>query len=373
MAFFDSVKETLTKQPANLKRPLFYKSDSDARRQLEQLKELHETAPAAAKAWIEQDIKLLAYGIAGEDAVAFELNNSTLPVIVLHDLHIEFEGLTAQIDYMIITNKFTLIVECKNLIGNIEVNNNGDFIRIMNYNGKQRKEGIYSPITQNMRHLEMIKKVRRDTKNNFLTKTLFEKYFADNYKSVVVLANPKTVVNMKYTRKEIKEKIIRCDQLVEYIRRLLKESDNEISSEKHMYEMAAFFMKLHTENTVDYTKKYRLDSLQEHAANDYQVPPSPAHDSNSGNKAANDTAAGETKLEDTPLYKALKQYRYDTSKAEGIKAYYIYNNAQMEEIIAAKPSTMEELKKISGFGDAKCKKYGAAILEIIDKGTVLLS
>ena len=45
MAFFDSVKEAITKQPAHLKRPLFYKADSDARRQLAQLKQLQETAP----------------------------------------------------------------------------------------------------------------------------------------------------------------------------------------------------------------------------------------------------------------------------------------------------------------------------------------
>ena len=172
MSFFDAMKKSITKQPANLKRPLFYKSDSDAQRQLEKLQELLETAPNDLKSWIEQDIKLLAYGIAGEEAVAFELNNSTLPVIVLHDLYIQHEGLTAQIDYMIITNKFTLLVECKNLFGNIEVNSNGDFIRITEFYGRKKKEGIYSPITQSMRHLDMIKKIRRDTKGNFLTQIL---------------------------------------------------------------------------------------------------------------------------------------------------------------------------------------------------------
>ncbi|NLV21925.1 MAG: helicase [Syntrophomonadaceae bacterium] len=346
MAFIDAVKEAITQKPANLKRPHFYKADSDAIRQLEQLKEINKIAPDAIKPQIEQDIKMLSYGIAGEESIAFELNNSSLPVIVLHDLHIVYEDLSAQIDYLIITNKFTLVIECKNLIGNIEVNSNGDFIRTLQYNGKYKKEGIYSPITQNMRHLEMIRKVRLARKNNFLTQTLFEKYFDENYKSVVVLANPKTVVNMKYAKKDVKEKIIRCDQLIEYIKRQLNESKTPISSEKEMYELADFFLNLHSENTMDYTKKYKIEETGQ-----------------------NTCAATDAKIEDTPLYKQLKQYRYDTSKAEGVKAYYIFSNAQLEKLVTVKPKTLDELKTISGFGDVKSQKYGPAILEIIRKET----
>jgi len=166
--------------------------------------------------------------------------------------------LSAQIDYMIIIKKVVLIVECKNLIGNIEVNNNGDFIRTLEFNGKYKKEGIYSPITQNTRHLEMIKTIRLSNKNNFLTRAFFQKSFDENYKSVVVLANPKTVINMKYAKKGIKEQIIRCDQLIEHIKKLVNESNNAISTDKQMYELADFFLSFHTPNTVDYTKKYNL-------------------------------------------------------------------------------------------------------------------
>ena len=75
----------------------------------------------------------------------------------------------------------------------------------------------------------------------------------------------------------------------------------------------------------------------------------------------------EVKIDETPLYQALKQYRYETSKAEGIKAYYIFNNAQLEVLIAAIPRSMDELRKVSGFGEVKCEKYGTAIIEIVDK------
>lgn len=363
MAFFDSIKEAITQKPANLKRPYFYKIDSDALRQLEQLKEIYKNAPNSIKPKIDQDIRMLSYGIDGEKNIAFELSNSLLPIIVLHDLHFEFEDLSTQIDYLIITNKFSLIIECKNLIGNIEVNNNGDFIRTWKYNGKYNKEGIYSPITQNSRHLDMIKRIKLSNKNNFVTKSLFEKYFDEFHKSLVVLANPKTVINMKYAKKDVKDKIIRCDQLTEYIKNMINGSKNAPYSENEMYELANFYLSLHTPNTVDYTKKYQTDEAAQEKPIQ-TVTPTVAVPTSA--PVANPIASSaKANIEETPLYKALKQYRYYTSKAEGIKPYLIYNNAQMEELISIMPETLEEIKQVSGFGDVKCQKYGTAILEII--------
>ncbi|NTW70664.1 MAG: helicase [Eubacteriaceae bacterium] len=347
MGFFDSMKEVITQKPTNLKSPYFYKIDSDNEKQLEQLKEFYKIASDNVKQQVERDIKMLSYGIAGENNVAFELNNSYLPIIVLHDLYLECDGLSAQIDYLIVTTKFSLVVECKNLIGNIEVNSNGEFIRTTEYNGKYKKEGIYSPITQNNRHLEMIKKVRSSSKNNLLTKTIFEKSFDENYKSVVVLANPKTIINMKYAKKEIKEQIIRSDQLITYIKKLINESKNPVSFEKQMYEIADFFLNLHTTNNVDYTKKYSIDDSEEKVSEKKEIEPTI------------------NIVEEAPLYKDLKQYRYETSKAEGVKPYFIYNNAQMQELISSMPGNLDDIKKISGFGEVKCQKYGNAILEII--------
>jgi hypothetical protein len=348
---FDSIKEVITQNPTNLTKPDFYKSDSDAKNQLEKLKELYNNAPEKVRPQIERDIKLLSYGIAGEDTVAFELKNSYIPIIVLHDLNLEYDGLTAQIDYMIITKKFSLIVECKNLFGNLEVNSSGDFIRELEFNGRRKKEGIYSPVTQNTRHLEMIRKVRATSKNNFLTKAIFEKYFDDAYKSVVVLANPKTVINMKYAKKEIKEKIIRSDQLISYIKRLLKESKDAPWSDKEMYELADFFLGLHKSNTVDYTKKYFQESIP-------NVNEEPNKDQ---------INKDQINMEEMPIYKELKQYRYDKSKAEDVKAYFIFNNAQMEELISAMPESLDDIKKIYGFGEVKCEKYGNEILGIVNK------
>jgi len=36
----------------------------------------------------------------------------------------------------------------------------------------------------------------------------------------------------------------------------------------------------------------------------------------------------------------------------------------MEELIHASPKTLDDIKRISGFGDIVCQKYGKAILKI---------
>jgi len=382
MAFFDTLIEVMTEKPLHLKAPLLYKEDRDARHQLDELREFGKTCSKDIAAEVERDIRLLSSGIVGEEQVTFQLANSYLPIIVLHDLHIESDGLSAQIDFLVITAKFNLIIECKNLYGNIEVDSSGNFIRKTEYKGRYKKEGIDSPITQNTRHLGMIRKIRGDSKSNFLIKSVFDKNFDANYKSVVVLANPKTIIDMKRAKKEIKDQIIRRDQLVDYIKNLMKESNNGQSFEKDMYELADFFVKSHTPNTTDYLKKYGVVDEQtkmcepildtameiEHAVELVSVIDprttaiSPVMDPE---KTAVSISKENTSVEDTPIYKALKQYRFETCKSEGVQAYCIFNNAQMLAVISAMPSTLEDLKKISGFGDVKCQKYGEAILEIV--------
>ena len=83
-----------------------------------------------------------------------------------------------------------------------------------------------------------------------------DNYFEDFYKSVVVLANPKTVLNAKFAKKEIKKKVIRADQLVKYIKDIYVNSKVTPYSEEGLLEWANSFLILHKEVEKDYTGKY---------------------------------------------------------------------------------------------------------------------
>jgi hypothetical protein len=328
--------------------PVFLKETSDAIEQLEQLNRLYQNAAGNLKKQIELDMKLLSYGISGEEAVAFELKNSFMPMVVLQDLFLEHEGLTAQIDYLVVTKKKIFIIECKNLFGNLEVNSNSDFIRSIEFNGKVKKEGIYSPITQNQRHMDLLRKLRKDNKTNFISKMLFDTFFEENYQSIVVLANPKTVINMKYAKKGIREKIIRSDQLIDYMKMVNLKSKNEPTPDKKMLETAESYLRYHKEKSMDYSQKYQLLTDEKDVEN-----------------KSNFLRPLDVNLEETEVYKQLKAYRLNKSKEENVKPYYIYNNAQMEELIRTMPKTIAEMTRVTGFGKAKCAKYGEDILGVL--------
>lgn len=237
--------------------PVFYKDDSEAERQLAALQELRKKATGKVANAIEEEIRLVQAGIAGEKQVRFELENSHIPMYVLHDLYLEHEGLTAQIDYLIITRKHQFLIECKNLYGDIEINSCGDFIRTFSYGRRKKKEGLYSPITQNKRHLELIKQIKLDNKNGFIKLIFSERLFLEYHISVVVLANPKTILTAKNAPKDIRDQVIRADQLSEYIRKHELQSKDTPDTDEEMKKRAEFYCSIHKENAVDYTKKFR--------------------------------------------------------------------------------------------------------------------
>jgi ssDNA-binding Zn-finger/Zn-ribbon topoisomerase 1 len=145
------------------------------------------------------------------------------------------------------------VIECKNLYGDITVDSSGEFVRTV----ANKKEGVYSPITQGKRHLELIKQIRKSGKKNLLLKSMFEKHFYENYRSVVVLANSKTILDVKHAPAEIKKQVIRADQLTDYIKKVNAEPGAVEFSEKDMEELANFFLSSHQECKTDYLKKYR--------------------------------------------------------------------------------------------------------------------
>ena len=179
------------------KEPIFLRESNNTTKQIQKLKELEPLLNREGQAIIKKDIRFLQYGLEGEERIAFELKNSHMPMIVLHDIYLDDGTLSAQIDYLVFTRKLCFVIECKNLYGDIEINNSGDFIRTITYNGKKFKEGIYSPITQNQRHLELMKKMKTE-KRNILSRTLTSKYFEEYNIPIVVLANPKTILNAKF-------------------------------------------------------------------------------------------------------------------------------------------------------------------------------
>lgn len=235
---------------------IILKESNDAQTYLDKLKSLQQLASGDLQNQIQKEIALTQAGIIGEENILFELKHSNMDMIVLHDIYIEtHSGLGAQIDFIVITAKIIFLIECKNLVGNIEIDSNGAFIRTIFYGHTKQKEGIYSPITQSQRHYEVLKEARIET-SNWLKGISIKYNFSSFYKPLVVLANPKTIVNDRYAKKEIKQQVIRADQLVATIKDIVAHSKELHSSKKEMIAIAQSLLNMNNDTRKDYTLKY---------------------------------------------------------------------------------------------------------------------
>lgn len=74
-------------------------------------------------------MKLLKIGLLGEKNVNYEIKNSKVPMLCFHDIRLEIGENIAQFDFIIITHKFIMALETKQLNGDIYINEAGEFIR----------------------------------------------------------------------------------------------------------------------------------------------------------------------------------------------------------------------------------------------------
>ena len=77
--------------------------------------------------------------------------------------------------------------------------------------------------------------------------------------------------------------------------------------------------------------------------------------------------------EDLPLFEALRDWRSTQCKIEDVPPYVLGNNKQLAEMVHARPKSLAELAKISGFGKNKIEKYGKMILQILTTDLTVLT
>ncbi|MBR3646123.1 MAG: NERD domain-containing protein [Lachnospiraceae bacterium] len=345
------------------------KEESDSEKALEKLKELSNLAKGDVKDKIEDEIKRINIGNLGEQNILYALKTSGIDMYVLRDFYTSVGELSVQIDFVVITRKMIYHIECKNLYGNIEIDSKGNFYRVYN---RGKKEGMDSPITQAKRHMEILKMQIQKSNRHYLVKILKNAFYERFHKPIIVLANPKTVVNDRYAKKEIKDQVIRCDQLAEYIKKYDAGIKEYPSSAKEMLELAQSYLDVAQENPNVFLEKYKLmvlEQLEEAAAlqNDSTDKIEKTEKNAGGEENSPNCVSGKVPEADYELLRnKLKKFRLEYSKAEQIQPYFIFNNLQMEDLIAKSPRTKEELFKVNGFGEKKVEKYGDIIVGIIN-------
>ena len=65
------------------------------------------------------------------------------------------------------------------------------------------------------------------------------------------------------------------------------------------------------------------------------------------------------------LFEALRAWRRDRAKEQGVPPYVIFHDSTLREIAAVKPSSLSALSRIEGIGDTKLERHGDSLLEAL--------
>ncbi len=248
MGFFSKFfnKSKSDNKPAEaykLDNPIIYKEKSDYN-QLKKLENmLNQKEYSDYKNQIEDDIIKIKSGDYGENQVKYYLMHSYIPMYILHDVYLEYDvNNKAQIDFLVITRKMIFVIECKNFSfsSSVHIGKDRQFIVTMKDNAKQ---SIKNPIEQNRIHIEVINKFSPE-----IRKICFP---------LVVFTNENSILDYNQAPDDIKNHVVRADNLVSHIKTLIKNSRLSEISDSDMQEYADFFLEKNTKNSADYTEKYK--------------------------------------------------------------------------------------------------------------------
>jgi len=134
-------------------------------------------------------------------------------------------------------------------------------------------------------------------------KKVNEKNCEEILKSIVVLANPRSILNYRYAKKEIKNQIIKHDQLISYMKNLHDSNKDDFwLSEEGMYRLANILMSYHKENELN-----GFENIL-----DIEVLDANGREESKGNNRFRSIGKSD-------IYKELKEYRLKKSREEALK------------------------------------------------------
>jgi ATP-dependent DNA helicase RecQ len=83
-------------------------------------------------------------------------------------------------------------------------------------------------------------------------------------------------------------------------------------------------------------------------------------------ESAHEQYAGTSRV-DQELLEYLREWRRTTSKRREVPAYVVMHDTTLEELCRARPRSLPDLLRVSGFGERKLELYGQQILDALDQ------
>jgi hypothetical protein len=207
---------------------------------------------------IRQELTNLETGLKGEKETAyfidFNLKDST-NYMVLHDLRFEIDGLTAQIDHLLINKAVGIIlIETKNTKAEVNINDDGTML----YSYPNNKSyNIANPLAQSKRHALVLEEI-------------LKKYNME----IDIMSYVVFLPEVKIKNKILPKKFCRADTFTEHIFNEFKHSPlkilstmakmvtNKIPSTKKLENIGNILLSEHKPVLIDYDKKYKIKEVK---------------------------------------------------------------------------------------------------------------
>lgn len=210
---------------------------------------------------IREELKKLESGLKGEKETAyfidFKLKDSE-NYMVLHDLRFEIDGLTAQIDHLLINKAIGIIlIETKNTQAEVSINDDGTML----YSYANNKSyNMANPLAQSDRHALVLEEI-------------LKKYNME----IDIMSYVVFLPGVKIKNKTLPKKFCRADTFTEYILNEFKRSPlkilatvakmvtNKIPSTKNIENIGNILLSEHKPVLIDYDKKYSIKVVKDEA------------------------------------------------------------------------------------------------------------
>lgn len=202
---------------------MLIKQADDHAEELAQLEQLATSGTGAAAKFATKDLRVRKAGIKGETESAYLLDfhfASSRNWALIHDLRLEHNGRTAQIDHLLINRWMECyVLETKHFHAGVKITEDGEFLRWNDY--KRSFEGMPSPLLQNERHIAVL----RDVMNTLELPTRLGLRITFAFQTLVLIA-PSARIDRP--EKFDTTRVIKADQIKERIWRDI-DSENLVS------------------------------------------------------------------------------------------------------------------------------------------------
>lgn len=87
-----------------------------------------------------------------------------------------------------------------------------------------------------------------------------------------------------------------------------------------------------------------------------------------GSGSKRSAAAADLSPEQAEVFERLREWRAGEARKQGVPGYVVFGDATLAALAVHRPSSDEEMLAISGIGQVKLERYGAAVLEALAAG-----